>query len=272
MAPNLPGAGPAVLEVLRSFRRKPAYRYRREHAVVADFAAFSGLSVEHVAVRIAGHRTANAADWNAMPGPAGARAARFYEASQNYVFDTLSANLNAPAVEAKLNRFSPNILKTIRSSGPRFLEFGAGIGVLCEIAARLGKIVTYGDVAGVHFDFAAWRFRRLGLDVRMLALPPDRIEIPGRYDLIFTDAVIEHLPPHLQIAATERLAQALEPHGALIFIVDLSGPSADEPMHYRVDICELHDRLARAGLACDEGHRSFYSIWFRGDVQCSSHS
>src|SRR5262249_25819376 len=151
------------------------------------------------------------------------------------------------------NRFNPRILEAVRTHpGKRFFEFGGGVGVFCEIAARMGKHVYYMELPGIVFDFAQWRFKKLGLNVKAIKAKADRIYLPGKYDIIYTDAVLEHLPQSLQIEATKAMARVLDKDGLLIFLVDLSGPSEEDPMHHDVDIRELHDHLRSEGLHCEE--------------------
>lgn len=241
------------------------YRYRAGDVVIDDFAEFSGIPLNVVADKVANFRRLNVDDWNALNASSfSERAATFYESSQNYVFDTLSANPNPEAVIEKLNRFNPRILEAVRTHpGKRFFEFGGGVGVFCEIAARMGKHVYYMELPGIVFDFAQWRFKKLGLNVKAIKAKADRIYLPGKYDIIYTDAVLEHLPQSLQIEATKAMARVLDKDGLLIFLVDLSGPSEEDPMHHDVDIRELHDHLRSEGLHCEEGYQKFCSIWRR---------
>ena len=134
---------------------------------------------------------------------------------------------------------------------------------MCEIAARMGKDVVYMELRGIVSDFARWRFEKYGLKVRAVEATAGEIRVPGLYDVVFTDAVIEHLPPTLQIEATRALGNAVDKHGFLIFLVDLSGPTADDPTHHEVDIYSLHDCLRSTGLSCDTGNNLFCSIWSR---------
>ena len=241
------------------------FRYRPGDTVVEDFAEFSGIPLEVVADRIANFHRINADDWHALDARSFAeRAETFYELSQNYVYGILAANPRPHAVIEKLDRFNPRIMATIRAhSGKRFLEFGGGTGVFCEIVARMGKDVHYLDLPGIVFDFAQWRFKKYGLKVAAIEAKADSVEIPGAYDIVYTDAVIEHLPHDLQVETTKAIGQAVGASGLLVFLVDLAGPTEDDPMHHEVDIVELHDCLRVAGLICEDGHGKFCSIWRR---------
>ncbi|MBI5169402.1 MAG: class I SAM-dependent methyltransferase [Candidatus Eisenbacteria bacterium] len=222
--------------------------------------------METIAERIRDFHRANAAEWRQVEASGAAeRSAAFYEGSQHYVYDLLSGNTSPAAVVEKLNQFDPLLLQSIqRHPGRNFLEFGGGLGVVCEIVARMGKQVHYLDIPGLVSRFAVWRFERLGLNIPFLCAQPDRIEIPGTYDVVFTDAVLEHLPPPLQLDAARALGAAVATDGLLIFLVDLSGPDEDFPMHHHVDIRALHGALEASGLRCESGRETFCSRWRRG--------
>jgi 2-polyprenyl-3-methyl-5-hydroxy-6-metoxy-1,4-benzoquinol methylase len=246
-------------------RPKPGYRYRPGDTVIEDFVEFSGIPLDIVADRIANYNRLNAQEWHALDAASPSdRAAKYYEASQNYIFDTLSANPRPDAVIEKLNRFNPRLMEAIRAHrGKRFFEFGGGIGVFCEIMARMGKDVYYLELPGVVFDFAQWRFKKAALKVTAIEAEADRIYLPGKYDIVYSDAVIEHLPPALQVEAVKAIGQAVDAGGLLVLLIDLSGPTKEKPMHYEVDIGALHEHLHVAGLHCENGHHTFCSIWRR---------
>ena len=103
------------------------------------------------------------------------KAARFYGRSQSYIYDLLSSNYRKEAVVEKLNGMHPKILQSIKThAGHRFLEFGGGFGVMCQLAHEWGKEVTYVDLPGLVADFAAWRFQRHGWPIRLLLTEPAR--------------------------------------------------------------------------------------------------
>jgi len=258
-----------LLRRLSGRRREPPqqepYRYRPGDTVVEDFAEFSGLPVAAVEQAVADYHRRNAVEWNGLPASTFAERARaFYQTSQNYAFDLLHANPRPDAVIAKLDAIDPRIFRAIAEHpGTTFLEFGGGLGVFCEIVARRGKRVHYLDIDGPVSAFARWRFAKYGLDIAYLRAETGRIHVPGRYDAVYTDAVLEHMPPPQQEEAAEAIGGAVAPGGALAFLVDASGPSEKYPMHHHVDLGALHRRLARAGLRCQAGLGKFWSIWRR---------
>jgi len=268
----------AGLDLLRRFKRlikrlmglksgeaQAAYAYRPGDSVVEDYAEFSHLPLTEVSDRIANFWRINAADWNNLKSRSFAeRAAEFYENSDNFIFGILFANTSPQAVIDKLNRFNPAIVKSLKAHpGQSLLEFGGGAGVFCEIAARMGRQVYYMELPGLVFQFATWRFRKYGLPVTPIEAQAGVIHIPGQYDIVYTDAVIEHLPETLQIEATRALGVAVAAKGLLIFLVDLSGPTEEDPMHHEVDIVALHGLLTNKGLNCEDGLNTCCSLWRR---------
>lgn len=242
----------------------PPYVFDPGHEVVRDFAEFSGLSVQELSRRVDDFRRLSAEEWRVHPGADWReKAATFYCTSETYVYDLLRANPSRAFVLDKLDRFEPRLLPALREHpGRRLLEFGGGTGVFCQIAAEMGKKVTYVDLPGRVSEFAAWRFGRLALDVEMVLVHPDALELRGEWDLGFSDAVFEHLLDPVGTART--LARHLAPGGFLGLLVDLEGDNPELPMHRLVDLGAVQEALAAEGLSPRFGLGSFVSGWDRG--------
>ncbi|MBI4341320.1 MAG: class I SAM-dependent methyltransferase [Candidatus Omnitrophica bacterium] len=73
------------------------------------------------------------------------------------------------------------------------LDFGGGVGGLSVYLNSRGVRCDYLDVAGKTFDYAAWRFRRRGLNVRMFDILSTNGKAQGPYDAIVAWDVLEHL-------------------------------------------------------------------------------
>jgi len=226
--------------------------------VIKDFAEFSGLEIDRIVKNIQSHKMINTQDFAEK-----LTKEEFYENSKTYIFDLLNVNWSLEVPPYKVNRFLPNCLENIKSHpGKRFLEFGGGLGVFAEFVKRYtSKDVTYLDVEGYVSEFAQWRFRKYGIDIHFLLTPQDDFQLPHEYDIIFTDAVFEHLDPQQQLRYAKKLAAYLADGGMLVFLVDLSGHEEDMPMHYDVDIKSLHKVLEDIGLKNLVGLNSFASVW-----------
>jgi protein-L-isoaspartate O-methyltransferase len=229
--------------------------------VVREFAEYSGRPVEEIMAAMKSARALTRADFTGRRDPAD-----FYAHSDTYIYDLLSSNWS-PAVTARvLETFLPGLLCLIAAHpGKRLLEFGGGTGVFSGIASRdLGKRVTYVDLESPVSRFARWRFARHGLGVDVRIVPPDDFRLPGTYDVVYSDAVLEHLPAEQQLRYAAKLAALVDERGLLILLVDPTGHQEDVPMHHDVDLRALHDAVEGQGLGCHLGRDGFASIWGRG--------
>ena len=250
----------------RSFRNEhpnAGYRYDSRDVVVADLAEFANMPIDVVEERIRVYHKNVRQEWRALGRQAFARRSElFYGTSNNYVYDIVHGTRNKDVVIEKLNKFNPQILHSIREHpGTRLLDFGGGTGVFCEIACELGKDVTYLDVPGRLSDFAAWRFAKYGLPITVQIASPERPDIAGTYDIVYSDAVLEHLAPEKQILVIDAMSEAVSVDGLLIVLVDLSGPTRDNPTHSAVDVSVVHGRIEEHGFTNVAGNRHFCSIW-----------
>jgi 2-polyprenyl-3-methyl-5-hydroxy-6-metoxy-1,4-benzoquinol methylase len=241
----------------------PIYQYSPAHTLVNDYSEFSDMTSYAIAERIRGYRKLNREAWAIIQSRVAGweeAARRFYEAHDAYVFDHLSSNPSPDAVLAKLDRFNPEILRAIRAyRGKRLLEFGGGTGGFCECMCREGFDVTYLDIPGSVKDFAEWRFKKYGLPIKVITSSPDVVKLEEDYDVVFTDAVFEHLIDPEQ--ALRELLAHIRPGGLFVFLVDLSGPTVDDPQHRYVDIERLHGLIEQASFTCGGGRGTFASLW-----------
>ena len=242
----------------------PPYVFLPHHELVRDYATWSGRDLADVAAARPRRRRRGRAAWARQAGGGVAARTRAINAgSRTYVLDLLRVNTSRADVLAKLDRFEPRVLASIRAHpGRRFLEFGGGTGAFCQVMAEEGREVTYVDLPGPVAQFAAWRFRRLGLDVDVVLVPPGELPVlPGSYDLLFSDAVFEHLPDPEGTARA--LARVLSPGGFFALLIDLEGENPEIPMHRAVDVGAVHAALEAEGLVAVFGRSEFASGWRR---------
>jgi protein-L-isoaspartate O-methyltransferase len=262
------------MRLLRKFFRKlrgrkssgPGYVYQPDHTVITDFCEFSGATPSDVERSINEYEQLCQADWRITPGNGfDEKSANFYENSKNYIYDLLLGNVSKKKVIEKLDAFTPQILQAIKSHpGKDFLEFGGGTGVMCEVVHGLGKSVTCLDIPGLPQQFARWRFRKYGLPIEIAVAKPDSLELTREYDIIFTDAVLEHLAPERQMSAVETLCRHTLRGGILLLLIDLAGKCEENPTHTEVDVAALHRIAHGNGFTCLHGENTFCSIWQKG--------
>lgn len=99
--------------------------------------------------------------------------------------------------EASLDKqawFRVLILACRKYNLSRVLDFGGGIGGLTLSLAARGISSDYLDVAGKTFDYAAWRFAKHNVPVKMFdAAGSSEQQLRGPYDAVITWDVLEHI-------------------------------------------------------------------------------
>ena len=178
-------------EILDLAQRR--YCYHFDDSVVNDFSEFSGLPAAEIESRINRAEEVMAREWNAIASDDSAeKVSTFYARSQTSIYELLGAGFRKEAVLARLNAISPHILAAIQQHpGRKFLEFGGGLGLMCEAVAGLGKEAACLALPGLVSDFAAWRFKKHGLPVRVILSPPQAVRLEESYDIVFTDGLVE---------------------------------------------------------------------------------
>ncbi|MBA2607851.1 MAG: class I SAM-dependent methyltransferase [Actinobacteria bacterium] len=119
--------------------------------------------------------------------------------------------------------------------GPDVFEFGHGIGSTAILLARHGFDVTAGDISEPARAFAAQRFAKRKLPVKLLDLERESPAAES-FDAVVSFDVLEHLPnPVEQIA---EMRTWLRPGGLLVLNIAF-GRDADNPEHilpYRLGV------------------------------------
>jgi len=233
----------------------------KDYAVIKDYSEFSGMTISEIEHRISNFKELTRNEWNDFPYKTfHEKTFNFYKESKNYIFDLLSAGYEKEALINKLNYFNPFILLSLKiHPGKKFIDFGGGLGLMCEIACELGKEATYLDIPGQVFEFAKWRFRKYNIPIKMICSSPVNPLLSDNFDIIFSDAVFEHLVDPEGTA--EILCAHINPGGLFILLVDLSGYTTEMPMHRNIDIQKIHQIIENKGLVNIQGKNTFCSIW-----------
>jgi protein-L-isoaspartate O-methyltransferase len=229
-------------------------------SVIHDFVEFSGIPFETVKSRILEFQKINTEDFNKRES-----AYDFYENSKTYIYDLLGANWNLVGPANKINTFIPGIMQLLQDHpGKSFMEFGGGLGVFTQIIKEhTGKDITYVDVKGYISDFALWRFKKYNLDIETILIPQDDFSFNKTFDIIYTEAVWEHLTPEVQIDYLYKLDKYINVGGLLVLLIDLSGENDDMPMHYNVDIVKICNTMKSLGYKNLWADNNFATVWFK---------
>jgi len=221
--------------------------------------AWAEISAAELEERVNLGASLASAEWQALSGDFAARADRFYTISTTYLYHLLPCNASTAVLRAKLDGFDPGIVAEL-TPGRHVLDFGAGLGTFCVLAHERGCLATYYDLPGPHADFAAWRFVYRHLPIPVIRGAPHSLTLSKRYDVVFSDAVMEHLADPLYWAG--ELADRVAPGGCFICLIDPSGPADETPMHARVHLPDIFDRLYIHGLT-PQRWLYHHSIWRR---------
>lgn len=228
--------------------------------VVHDFVEFSGVPFEEVREKIRNFQKINTEDFHAKESTFD-----FYENSKTYVYDLLGANWNKVGPANKMHKFLPGLMRVIQEHpGNEFMEFGGGLGVFTQIIKEhTGKNVTYVDVKGYISEFAMWRFEKYNVDIDTILIPQDTFSFDKTFDIVYSDAVWEHLDPQTQIDYLHKLDKYINQNGLLILIIDLSGENEDMPMHYNVDIAKVCNTMKSLGYNNLWHDNNFATVWHK---------
>jgi SAM-dependent methyltransferase len=113
------------------------------------------------------------------------------------------------------------------------LEFAAGFGRFTRhLAPLLPGRLTVSDIHPGSVDFLRGE---LGVEGFYSTHDPQRLEIPGRYDLVFVLSMFTHLPPAMWGPWLRKLFAALEPGGYLVFTVHNEAMAALEGVKFGAD-------------------------------------
>jgi len=220
---------------------------KRENAeIIKDYAEFSGIPLQELIQRMNRFHELVNEEWNEL-GPSSwtDRAKMFYARSNHYILDLLYANADRAAAEKKLEKYGIWKFLDQLPPGSDVLEFGGGLGVVCQLFCERDYQVTYLDIPGKPMDFAKWRFQRYHIPVRIIESDPERLTLENEYDFIFSDAVFEHLIDPCQ--AAEGLMRHLRPGGYLLLLIDVFNNNDLWPMHRPLDFHALDNTLTNCG-------------------------
>ncbi|MFH1673054.1 MAG: tetratricopeptide repeat protein [Pseudomonadota bacterium] len=224
--------------------RKPSKRKNKE--IIKDYSEFSGIPLPELIKRINSFHELVNKEWNALESASWAdRAKMFYAGSDHYILDLLHINVDLDTAEKKLEQY--NVWKFLNQLPPRIdvLEFGGGLGVICQLFCERGYQVTYLDIPGKPMNFARWRFQRYHIPVHIIESDPERLTLENDYDFIFSDAVFEHLIDPCQ--AADELMRHLRPGGYLLLLIDMFNNNDMWPMHKSLDFDSLDNTLTNCG-------------------------
>jgi ubiquinone/menaquinone biosynthesis C-methylase UbiE len=163
--------------------------------------------------------------------------AQYYREAKAYLWQLVFANYGIEG-QVKIREFA----KTAFAPSSSVLDLGGGIGSTLLSLSQTTK--THADVGGVMFDYAAWRYRRSGMNVEMVSLPDGYLLNGGPladrlFDAIVCTEVIEHVPDPESVV--KLISQVLRPGGQAIATVSFDDENGLFPMHLHVGELTNHE-------------------------------
>ena len=100
----------------------------------------------------------------------------------------------------------------------RALDFGCGVGRLTQALARRQERVLGADISPVMIDLAA-RLNRYPDRVEYVCTADNALEAlhSGSFDCIYSNIVLQHVPPDVSVQYLHEFFRLLEPAGVLVF-------------------------------------------------------
>ncbi|MEO5723662.1 MAG: class I SAM-dependent methyltransferase [Ilumatobacteraceae bacterium] len=200
-------------------------------AVIAELAAYFGISEEEARGRCSNSNALSRDGWNSGDRSTAAGIIDFW-------------NLNGPVFGITMSHVRQLTEDHPPSSielalGLRhlpvgaMLDFGAGPGTNAMFFARLGWKVTLAEVSTPMLQFAAWRAARRG--ITMAYIDSRTTELPAHSFDVITALEVMHIVPNVE-QILRQLHVALRPGGLLIFNV-YAPPRGPETYSYLYEAC-----------------------------------
>lgn len=150
----------------------------------------------------------------------------FYKTSKDYIFD-----LTVWHVKQRYT-FDMDLPTSIREKYPdakKILDFGSGCGQNAIILANAGYDISMTDYEGYTFDFAKFRSKKRGLNVKFYDIEKP---IKDKFDIILAFDVLEHVPDD-EFENTIKLLKSLkEDNGTVLTSISFGTQNGLHPMHY----------------------------------------
>ena len=75
----------------------------------------------------------------------------------------------------------------------KILDIGCGGGLLCEPLRELGATVTGIDASSNNINIAKLHAKKMGLDIKYICTPPEKLKHENEFDVILNMEVVEHV-------------------------------------------------------------------------------
>lgn len=221
---------------------------------LAELCAYTGLEQEQALARMASAYRQQIAEWDQAPRSTVDEIVDFYRKTDSYLFELVEFNYRHAAYQVWRQLIRDAVRSRAGRPQPlRVLDYGGGIGsILLDLADLPNLRLTYADIPGQTFAYAAWRFRQHLLPVQMLdASRPDQLGEES-YDVIISLEVVDHVPDPLGLA--NYLVDHLADKGLLILSCNFNDNGGEARLHLNTDrltSADVYAAIAARGLHYD---------------------
>lgn len=149
----------------------------------------------------------------------------FYKENKFYIFNQIDYHIQKKSLDMGLIENIKNKYPNTRT----ILDFGSGCGQNAIELAEAGYIVSMADYDGYTSQFAKFRAKQRGLDVKFYDIEKP---INAKFDIILALYVLEHVPDS-EFEKTIRLLKSLKSdNGKIIINANFGSENGKYPMHY----------------------------------------
>ena len=143
-----------------------------------------------------------------------------YENNFEYYFELASVHLRMKHILSRSQILGGVLMRT---GAKIYADWGAGSGRDCIIASRLGVVAHHVDIGGAGHNFAEFRYKARGLDVKMWNITQEKPD--EKFDVISNFDCLEHVPNPAETLAD--IVEHLKQSGLLLIAVDFFNISFD---------------------------------------------
>ncbi len=203
---------------------------REQASYIEDVMAFSHTTHDEVRARMKKGAGPLKDEWNVWEKQGEmtpARITAFYKQTTNYIYELAEWHLFVPGKRES----DVALFQQLKAKQPKnILDFGGGVGLLAIPLARAGHDVTLADLDSTTLNFAVFRAKQRGIQLKIWksdveAAPPD-----AKYDVIMCMDVLEHLPKDILHDVVDKLVKLKHARTEIIISAPF-GRTSTHPMH-----------------------------------------
>lgn len=209
----------------------------QHHEAAQDLMDYLGISPDEYRRRLEDCGAELRSKWLELDPQTDADLRRYYGEIEGYLYELTNFNYQPNYYMRWRDTMGRYCLEGVAERGSlQVLDYGGGIGSnLVDLTRIPGVQGCHADVPSRHFEYAAWRYRRHGAPVDMLAIMDDDPLGDRMFDVILCMDVLEHLKDPEQTC--RYLLDHLRPGGVLIATVwfELENPEDEGIVHLNTD-------------------------------------